>query len=1591
MAKLTPAQRDEVKALYAADKVAEGDALLQQYKAAPEPAAPVAPASAPVKQTPRPARAAAPRPPTAVVPPSRAPAPESRLWGSVSPALKEVPLSPTAGTPAPVPLVVRAQPIPGPVSRMPEVAAAKGPATSTLTLKYIQTGATKEGAAAAAAAGVRRMETAPTDTEGKQIPSWLTTGARTAVGSIAETGETIKRAVVPQRIVTAPNAARSMQPDLTRVNSERAKQGQAFFDSYKDDAVRVLPPGYTSKQLYDQMEKDIRGDMGPRAAQLSRSQFKDIMGRDAVDDNEYKQLESEILETLVGQVLPQRVKLDQSKKTLTTSGALWDWLSTSERSTGDVYESVPAAALRDIGTAFQWAYKPIQKALTYDVSASGTPIDENDLAYRIEQKLPASVKNSPVLGNTILPRPFQGRKSELAPRQGYIDEAAASVAKGEYLGDLFNELPTYKKAYDDAGLGFIPEVAGLGLELANPYLTPLGVVADVGGAGLGLASKGARVAGLGKTANALEALSDPMKALERSRSSAKATNIARGTDAFKDVTPAYREATEIASARNVIADKVASAVIPVAMLDNEVAKAERIAQRYADRARAPKAFPMKDPERQLRDFWTRSVDSGLMDQPAVLALINKATGDQGTAFELTELRKALNEWKAEFDVSASPEAQHLYAIGKSVTPAAYGVDGIKFDMNGVLKRGKEYINEEMLNSVPVDLVFVAPTVVAKVGAVDAIMEDLGLRMQDITRDVKFKDGKAVLPDGRELSATEYTRWFNDEKTKVAKELLGDEATDLKFTGEAERAASVPKEQRTFMRKTIDAMADKKAAADVRKTPLKLANELTALRNELATIPDEVAAAIRTNGFDKVVRDMDGPGIYERAIKLHFGGDTLIPDEVLAGIIKEKAGTTRFGDNMPFSIDGFNEVVAEIVRRRPDLEKKVPRSMFSSNMKQATRLSLEPGAPDTFATLVTLATEVAAERKITGSFDRLAASAPEFMVEESGDQDIIKLVKAFIAHKLATGDLAADGIDADKVVGRTMDFSHYDGDDVARWLFANQRAEQALLQWGAHTGIKVGEGTALGKIPSAEQMGQNTLFFGLDTAAEVERFRTAAETGTLARNLDALRLSNDRASMAYVGAWIDTLNRTMMGGLLGGNYLPNFRFHGANFMTAPFIVATTVGLPNALGAGARMFDWQLAKRAASGDTVMFVGKDGRQWTKAAIEEAVKKNNIAFSQSTFEFGPQIIEDMRTVARVGSDGKPITWAKGVIDTLTPNLMKSNMWKKLGEQSDVLWRENVFVTALKEGRTQEDAAKLARESMLDYRAISPEERAIIARYFLFYAFQRQMTKATLNAAVTDPRTLQRTIQSQQAMTERAGEDTGVMSGNYLGRIGMYGGKVYDAAKKTMQAGPDVPSIAALQDMFTVAAWAMRAYDPTIRDSALQEAADALVERGTTPTIGTLLKLGKYQPENKDTGHVEPHLVAALQYSGAWPAAVNYFHIKPVATESRRGGEPTFEGSASSSGKQYRFDDQTGYNRWLAWQWLQTEAGAKRTTDDWIKTLILAGIAPEGAELKRLKDGNWVLYTMGVQTPIALPTKIQAQVDAEERVLRELLEVKKD
>lgn len=35
--KLTPAQIDEVNALYAADKVAEGDVLLQQYKAAPVP------------------------------------------------------------------------------------------------------------------------------------------------------------------------------------------------------------------------------------------------------------------------------------------------------------------------------------------------------------------------------------------------------------------------------------------------------------------------------------------------------------------------------------------------------------------------------------------------------------------------------------------------------------------------------------------------------------------------------------------------------------------------------------------------------------------------------------------------------------------------------------------------------------------------------------------------------------------------------------------------------------------------------------------------------------------------------------------------------------------------------------------------------------------------------------------------------------------------------------------------------------------------------------------------------------------------------------------------------------------------------------------------------------------------------------------------------------------------------------------------------------------------------------------------------------------------------------------------------------------
>jgi hypothetical protein len=81
--------------------------------------------------------------------------------------------------------------------------------------------------------------------------------------------------------------------------------------------------------------------------------------------------------------------------------------------------------------------------------------------------------------------------------------------------------------------------------------------------------------------------------------------------------------------------------------------------------------------------------------------------------------------------------------------------------------------------------------------------------------------------------------------------------------------------------------------------------------------------------------------------------------------------------------------------------------------------------------------------------------------------------------------------------------------------------------------------------------------------------------------------------------------------------------------------------------------------------------------------------------------------------------------------------------------FRVNQFVHHLERGDSIADARRLAAESMLDYRNLTPTERSVMRRFYMFYGWISKSTKKTINQMFFQPGAIQQQIKGSQAMSE--------------------------------------------------------------------------------------------------------------------------------------------------------------------------------------------------------------------------------------------------
>tara|TARA_R110002020_G_scaffold42826_4_gene125009 strand:+ start:9025 stop:15150 length:6126 start_codon:yes stop_codon:yes gene_type:complete len=530
---------------------------------------------------------------------------------------------------------------------------------------------------------------------------------------------------------------------------------------------------------------------------------------------------------------------------------------------------------------------------------------------------------------------------------------------------------------------------------------------------------------------------------------------------------------------------------------------------------------------------------------------------------------------------------------------------------------------------------------------------------------------------------------------------------------------------------------------------------------------------------------------------------------------------------------------------------------------------------------------------------------------------------------------------------------------------------------------------------------------------LEELVKSSAKGDLQRNLSSLRERDERLytfGINNISGFYNLTKRATIGGLLGGfGPFAALRFHGLNVMTAPLIIAITMpkfalqSIQNIPGAalsftkpvaeavgptiskakgaiggkvpGAQSsFNWMSNKLSNDPNQIMFVDKWGSPWTRARYQNAVRTNNIRYSQVTYEFRDTMINELRRTAALMPNLTKSSFGRQILRWFNP--ANKSLWTRWAEEADMAFREGVFAAALKEGAGVDVAARLARNALLDYGAISKEERNLLTKGMLFYAFKRQMMIEVASAFVRGGDHM-KALRAQMAFTmnQKQMMDTWVYDENWQKtRLYSRAAENFDGVKNYLY-GVEAPGIGALADlvnlagatidtgMFLTTDQATTYYSP---GDVFKAAEDTFLAhplfQGAIDIIGVDKSKGSaLEPQ----GLFRPEWVYFFQNTGTWSIAQKFFGLEPVPMNKRRPNE--YLQMISPDGRamrtQWRIEGKQERNNWIAFYALSTVAGANRVIRDWSLNAIM-GDESGDISWKKRGEGNRMLQLFGLETP---------------------------
>lgn len=405
--------------------------------------------------------------------------------------------------------------------------------------------------------------------------------------------------------------------------------------------------------------------------------------------------------------------------------------------------------------------------------------------------------------------------------------------------------------------------------------------------------------------------------------------------------------------------------------------------------------------------------------------------------------------------------------------------------------------------------------------------------------------------------------------------------------------------------------------------------------------------------------------------------------------------------------------------------------------------------------------------------------------------------------------------------------------------------------------------------------------------------------------------------------------------------------------------------------------------------------GKVYDKEALRKIFERNVYAMSQAKFDISAGVAQDMMRALEVNSEGYSPSLVEKIRRSVGPFTRNTSYWNDVGSQADFVFREAVFEEALRRGLQETEAATLARNTLLDYAAIPAAERKIIASWNMFYSFGRQMAVESV-LALGRPQAVNTFI--KQVMINKKMEEEFLNRQQNLppqwseGRMFTGAGdKIYDGYR-TAFYGPGLPQ---LQSLFKLFGGLYTIYDAWNKERLAGLGAAVFYETVTSTPGGEFMSgMSEVLSPRSDAAHgmfpanMIVNTTQVLDYRG-WQWVKERYYLEPVTDKDGNAkiiakGEPTW------GGYQWKFGNEQGKYNFLMDQMIAQQLGFQRTLNDWAATSAkVAGVDPTGAELKRGKDGNWMLYAAGLQTPLKAPDWITAQDNASRQIISELQDLK--